>query len=802
MAAETGSGRPFVGRAEAVDALYRRFEDARAGSGGVTLLVGATGVGKSTLVGELVRNIRARGTPVLFGRAAALDAPPPFTLLRSALESARDEPAPSGGFVPGAPGAPSFLIGFAPGLNDLGSSSPLRIEERLLSALGEADERGESVQEPIWTEIAEQFFEFTRRGPTVLVLEDLHRADEPSLAALEFVARQLQNRPLWIVATVRSFETLAESRRARLEAFETATHARRVLLRPFTSEEVALYVRWREPTREFTPDEIARRFSETGGNPLLLDQFDRRLPRPADARNEPAGSGLPAVVVPSPPEADERALAIASVLGSEFAFGVLLRSSGEDEERLAETVDRLVNLGVLLERPSETLAFADDRVRESVYDGLTESRRRLLHRKVGEALEATGSADISTIYALARHFYLGKVDEKSLQYNRAAAEIAARAFSPDFARHHLERALENQRRLKPDDVDGEAELVLEIAQQVDHLGELKAAEELLRGHLSRRTAEKLSPHVRALLELYLAQVLTDEGEWGAAAEEAARVLATTDLTNHPLVRIGLHRLRGEALYYQARYAEALAEHTEELSLARATGNERATALGRVHRAYVLAMTGQAEDAMAEARDAAKTLERLGDAREAAQAHLFLGVVLGGSPFTTPRYPEALSEFSEAIRLAEKSHDSRRIGWALFNLADILRESGKLDEAAERSARSREILERVGDRFGLVQSMIIQGKIELDRGEYDRAEADLLDAYRLVRELRAPADEVDVVLRLAQLSYARGDKATARRRVSELERQNLAALRPDVVADFERLKNALRTKEGEGDAPEP
>jgi tetratricopeptide (TPR) repeat protein len=217
---------------------------------------------------------------------------------------------------------------------------------------------------------------------------------------------------------------------------------------------------------------------------------------------------------------------------------------------------------------------------------------------------------------------------------------------------------------------------------------------------------------------------------------------------------------------------------------------------------VLAMTGQAEDAMAEARDAAKTLERLGDAREAAQAHLFLGVVLGGSPFTTPRYPEALSEFSEAIRLAEKSHDSRRIGWALFNLADILRESGKLDEAAERSARSREILERVGDRFGLVQSMIIQGKIELDRGEYDRAEADLLDAYRLVRELRAPADEVDVVLRLAQLSYARGDKATARRRVSELERQNLAALRPDVVADFERLKNALRTKEGEGDAPEP
>jgi tetratricopeptide (TPR) repeat protein len=804
MAAETGNGRPFFGRAEAVDALYRRFEDARAGSGGVTLLVGATGVGKSTLVDELVRNIRARGTPVLFGRAAALDAPPPYTLLRSALESAREEPAPSDAPVPGAPGSVSFLIGFAPRLDDTRYASPLRIEERLLSALGEADERGESVREPIWTGIAEQFFEFTRRGPTVLVLEDLHRSDEPSLEALEFVARQLQNRPLWIVATARPFDALSESRRARLEAFETATHARRVLLRPFTSEEVALYLRWREPAREFTTEEIARRFSETGGNPLLLEQFDRRIPRRTDVRG-PAASGetgaTPPTVVPPLSDAEERSLAIASVLGSEFPFGVLLRSGGEDEERLAETVDRLVNLGLLLERPGEALAFADDRVRENVYDGLTESRRRLLHRKVGEALEATGSADISTIYALARHFYLGKVDDKSLQYNRAAAEIAARAFSPEFARTHLERALENHRRLHPDDVDGEAELVLEIAEQVDHLGELKAAEEMLRAHLSRRgVSGKLSPHIRALLELYLAQVLTDEGEWHAAAEETARVLASTDLTNHPLVRIGLHRLRGEALYYEAQYAEALAEHTEELALARATGNERATALGRVHRAYVLAMTGHAEDAMTEARDAARTLEQLGDAREAAQAHLFLGVVIGASPFAAPRFPAALAEFSEAIRLAEKSHDSRRAGWALFNLADILRETGQLDAAAERSARAREILERVGDRFGLVQSMIVQGKIELDRGEYDRAEADLLDAYRLVRELRAPADEVDVVLRLAQLSYARGDKATARRRVSELERQNLATLRPDVVGDFERLKSALRTKEGGDEAP--
>ncbi|HTT15000.1 MAG TPA: AAA family ATPase [Thermoplasmata archaeon] len=809
MAAEAGNGRPFVGRVEAVEALHRRFEDARAGNGGVTLLVGETGVGKSTLVESLVDDMRGRGVRVLEGRAPPLDEPPPFALIRSAIESGRTEAdsagagaTPGGGIGWSGGGTDRVLIGFAPRLDDT-AYAPIQIEERLLAALGEADERPDSARDPLWAGIAEQFLAFTRHGPTVLILEDLHRADEPSLSALEYLARQLQNRPLWILATLRSLTALPTAVRVRLEAFEATTNARRIVLRPFTSGEVADYLRRREPGRSFSSEEITRRYSETGGNPLLLEQLDRRLRGPGE-RGAPgapdAANGGPAGVPPLDEEA-ERTLAVAAVLGPQLPFALLLRASGEEEERLAEAVDRLVGRGLLLERPGEVLAFADDRFREQVYQKLTESRRRLLHRRAGEALEATGGADISAIYALARHYYLGKVHEKSVQYNRAAAEIAGRAFAPEVAREHWERALESYRHLAPDDWDGETELVLELAQATDQVGELKEAESLLRAHLARRGMRKrLSPHILALLQLYLARIQTDRGDWREAEKTTRAVLESIDLRAHPQVLTRLHHLRGETLYYEGRYAEALDEHSEELRLARESGNERATALGQVRRANVLAMMGQSENALTEAREAARTLERLGDAREAAHAHLFLGVVTAGLRAPIPRTAEALSEFAEAIRLAEKSHDLRRVGWALFNTADILREAGRLDEATERNARSREVLERIGDRFGLVQSMIVNGKIALDRGEYDRAEADLLEAYRIVRELKAPADEVDVVLRLAQLSYARGDRASARRRVAELERQHLTTLRPDVAADFERLKSALAEKDGGPDAP--
>jgi tetratricopeptide (TPR) repeat protein len=264
--------------------------------------------------------------------------------------------------------------------------------------------------------------------------------------------------------------------------------------------------------------------------------------------------------------------------------------------------------------------------------------------------------------------------------------------------------------------------------------------------------------------------------------------------------LGAHRLLGEALFYEAHYPEALAQHTEEIRLAREAGNERATAMGQSRRAGVLMMMNQPEPAIVEAREAAATLERVGPVRESAQAHLFLGVLIMNLPSPTPRHEESIAEFAEAIRLAEKAQDPRRVGWALFNTADILRDAGQFEEAVEKAERARETLSRIGDRFGLVQAMITLGKIAIDRGEYDLAEADLLEAYRLVRELNAPADEVDVVLRLAQLSYARGDRASARRRVNDLERRNLPAIRPDIGEDFDRLRKALAAREADGALP--
>ncbi|MFZ0830331.1 MAG: AAA family ATPase [Thermoplasmata archaeon] len=786
MAAETGAGHPFVGRGETVEALRMRLDSVRAGTGGFTLLVGDTGVGKSTLVAQLAEEFRSRGIRTLIGRSLALDDPAPFSLIRSAFDSMHDDPLLKSEEAP-ALGIDQPTVDFTPLLAAAAYPARIGIEQRLLKALDETEERGKKSREKVLMVIADKFLEFTRKGPTVLIVDELHRADESSLAAVEFLVKQLEGQPLWVLGTSRLLGTLSEAGRTRLEMFERMTRAQRVVLRPLVSGEVAGFLRLNDASREFPPEEIARRFAESGGNPLLLQQFDRRIAAGRKVRDQPRGS-LPSL----DPEA-LRTLDVAAVLGPEFTFGLLLGASGENEERLTKVVERLVDQGLLFEHPGELLEFPQDRLREEAYSHLTDNRRRLIHRRVGETREAMGSGDLSRVFGLARDFYLGQEDRKSVEYNRVAAEIAEGAAAPDVARDFLTHALESQRDLDPGDREGESGLVLELARVNYELGRLEEAEGILRHFLDpAQNDPRVSPILRATLEIYLARVLAARGELPAVRGLAEKVLATPGIEGQLLLRISALGQLGMVLYYDGRYPEALAQITEEIRLARELGNERVLAHAQMWRAGCFAIMGQMGQALVEAREVAAILERTGSAGESGQGHLFLGNMLADDKSTPQIRQEAIAELGKAIRLGAKAQDPRRVGWAFYHTAEVLLAEERLKEAGENAQQASDTLTRVGDRVGQSVSRKVRAQIAMAQGEYDRAETDLTEAHRLLQGLNSTLNEIDVVLRLAQLSVARGDRANAALHVAELEGLKLRALRPDLAAEFEQVKAKLAT----------
>jgi tetratricopeptide (TPR) repeat protein len=784
MGAEAGAGPGFIGRTEVLEAVRRRFADACSGAGGVTLVVGETGLGKSTLVAELLREIRSRRVAVLVGRTTAGDDPLPFALVRSALDSVSAETALALERDRPVVDEP-ILLGFAPRLDDGAFSAQVSIEGRLLEALSGASEQTGAARDDLLRGIAEQFLAFARPGPAVVLLEDLHRADSSSLVAFEFLARELRGQPLWIFATCRTLSTLSDARRKRLEEFERSSRSETIVLRPMNSAETAEFLRTIEPSREIPPEEVARRHTETGGNPLLLLGLEHSDLSPAR---------VPSMSTHDRPDLDEeaqRTLELAAVLGSEFGFALLLRASGEDEEHLTEVIDRLVGGGVLAEQPGEVLRFPDGGVREATYRLLPEGRRRLLHRRAGDALEALGGTGYSQGYALARHFYLAHAAEKSVRFNRIAADLAERALAPDLAWDYLSHALESQRELDPLDSDAESELVVELARITEEIGVLADAEAILREFLDRpRDESRLSLPRRAALEIFLSLVLTSRGELPAAASLASKVLGYPGLEGQPLLRVGAHHQLGMAAYYDGRYSEAVAHHTEEIRLAREVGNIRVLLRAQIWRVASLAMMGETRQAISETRALTVERDRLGSARESAQAHLFLGDILADGRSPPPEREKAVAEYAEAVRFAEQAKDPRRIGWALYKTAELVREAGRLDEATRAAEQACVFLGRVGDLVGLSVAKKVLGQIAMDQGALDRAQTELLEARELIRGLKHTLEEIDVILRLAQLAQRRGELPIARDFLAELERMHLDTVRPDLIGECAHLRQVL------------
>lgn len=782
--AGVGSGR-FIGRPATLEALRRRLSDTLAGNGGVTLVIGDAGVGKTTLLQQFTKEVRDRGAQAFFGLSPALDEPPPFSLVRSAFSEVLGAP-PSDAEVPSDRPEEIAVLEFAPLLADAGAQNPAGIEERLLRALDDTEARGRNLRERALAEFMQRVLALTEGRPTVVLLDDIDRADESSVAAIRYLARNIAQRPLWVLCTSRPFATQAAANRTRLEEFEEEVVPQLLPLPALDPSEVSEYLKSRESAPELSSEEVQHRFAESGGNPALLQQFALRRALGLRVRGI-RGPGSP----PLEPNA-QRTLDVASILGPEFTFELLIGVKGGNEDELRAVVDDLVSQGVLLERERGRFEFRDDRSRERAYGHLNEIDRRILHQRAGEIRERMSADDPTQVFGLARDFYLGGSDEKSIRYNRIAAEIAERASSPDTARDFLAHALESQRNRPHRDLEQESALVLELARVSYELGRLEEAEWILRNFLDLgRDEPMLAPRVRSSLEIYLVLVLAARGQLGPATELAQAVLASPGIEEEPRLRIGAHLQLALSYYYLGRYDDALTQNAEVMRIAQEVGDERALARAHLWRAGCLAMVGQADQALVEARQVAVAFDRLGTVAESAQGHLFLGNMLADNRSTTAIREEALAELDRTVQLATRARDPRRAGWAHYHAAELLRSERRLKEAADRARRALEMLGRIGDRSGEAVAHKIRGQIALDRGELDQADLDLREAYRLIQGLHNTLNEADIELRLAQLALARGDRPTALERSDELDRRQLPQIRPDLAEEFARLKSALR-----------
>jgi DNA-binding CsgD family transcriptional regulator/tetratricopeptide (TPR) repeat protein len=716
---------PFVGREAELAVLTADLDAAMAGRGGVVLLAGEPGIGKTRLAEELAAQARARGALCLWGRCWEGEGAPafwPWVQVVRAYVQASDPEALHRDMGAGAADIAQLVPAVRDRLPDLPTPPPTEPE---------------AARFRLFDSLAGFLRAAAARRPLLLVLDDLHCADAPSLALLRFASRELEGAGLLMLGIYRHTEvdrdhpllgTLADLTRGQ--------HHRRLLLGGLDQRDVASFVALVvgvEPSSELA----ATVHRQTDGNPFFVTEVVRLLASQgrlnhAETGPPPRTSGLPegvkAVVAQRLGRLSDgcrQVLEVAAVLGRDFDLRVLQPASGLDANRLLGLLEEAEAARVVAEIPGRLgrWRFAHALVREVLYEGLPAARRVRLHGRVGEALEAVYAADPGPHLAELAHHYVAAAPSGEEMVARAVrtASLAGRRalelLAWEEAAGLFERALAALDLAERPDQHERCELLLSLAEARMAASDVPAARAAYQraGELARRIglSEALA-HAGLGLGLEFTSGIVDSVEVGLL-EEALAALGGAD----SLLRARVLARLARVLLFTPQAERRLALSQEAVQMARRLGDPATLAAVLYDHHQVISGPDRAkvaDERLAVATEVVEFAERLGDHAMALRGR--------GLRRTDLLELGDLAGFDADLAAAEQTAEELRqlhYHWQL-PLARAARATlaGRFAEAEEQAAQGLAIGQRAGDQAVVIFHAGVVGTLRWMQGRLDEA----------------------------------------------------------------------------------
>ncbi|MGY1616310.1 ATP-binding protein [Geodermatophilus sp. SYSU D00691] len=533
----------FVGRTAELDELTGRIAAAAGGRGGLLLLSGPAGIGKTRTVEEAT----ATAPAVAWGRCVDDPGAPPLWPWRRVMRT-----------LPAVQAAVAEALAGVDGATDLEAARFALVATTTEALLDAAEPDG-----------------------LVVVLEDLHWADETSLRLLRHLAGELHGSRLLVVGTYRDpAGPVAERLDAALPDLLRWPSSGSLPLAPLTEDDVRAFL------PGATVDAVRAAHRRSGGNPLYLRAV-ARAPATGDGDGGTELRHLVRTTLTALPPAALDLLDTAAVLGEEVDADRLAAVTGRPPGEVRAGLDAAVRAGVLTAVPDAPgrRRFAHAVVRDAIHADLSPSTREELHRRAAEALERFAGDDDTGAGVVAGHWLRAAAEPATLRraarWARRAAVAATRSLAFEESARFLATALDAADRAGVE--PGErAELLLELAtaefragRSGEALEHATAASDLAAacGRTDLHAPAALTVHdiaapgfppavlrmceraladpalpaaVRARLLAQSASVLADAGRLAAAAARSAEALALAEGTGDPEAVLDAVRARMKA----------------------------------------------------------------------------------------------------------------------------------------------------------------------------------------------------------------------------------------------------------------
>lgn len=722
--------RLLVGREKQAQALRACWAEAQTGHGQLAFITGEAGSGKT----RLAQQVAAQSHPpvLLIGHCQDTMGRPAYELFTEVLRA----------YLATIP--PEFFNTEARQL--LSNFSPLIPEiSRMLPELHippPLEPKQEQLR--LMTSLTQFIRRATSERPWFLILEDLQWADRSSLELLLYLGRHLPSMPIFIIGTYRDTEVgrghpLLETLRG-LRSHPTYRH---FPLERLTQEEVGqlLTYTWQRPVPDALTEKI---YQHTAGNPFYVEEVAKsledvgRIPQLTDYESDPTWHLRALEEVQLPQSVRETVwqridhlstetqtlLRQAAILGQTFRFDDLQRMSGMSEWDVLEHLDEALERQMVEEIPGGNgLRFRQTEIQVVIYDDLGPLRRRLLHRKAGEALEQRAGPHIALFAEeLAHHFSKAGEIEKAVTYSMLAAHQAQLTYANETALQWYGRVLSMVYSSSIDDP------VLQDARLMAH----RASGEVL---------TLVGRYDEALEQYSAAQVLAENST--TSPEERQRQMAGL------CFRIAnVYELRDE-------YDAVFAWLTEGLHCVPDDRPIVETAQIYLLGAKVHHRQGENPQALAWCEKSLNIATQI----ETREGHQVRGAALytqAGIDMRLGNLDSAVRRCHESIKAYHHTNDLMGESNAYINLASAYVDQGNWDQADEAYQKGWRIKQEIGEVYGQAVIGHHHAELHFKRGDFDKALALNEQCLATWQQIAVPRGEAATLINMAQIYIQQRD----------------------------------------------
>lgn len=614
------------------------------------------------------------------------------------------------------------------------------------------------------------------KKPMVLLIDDIHWAEEAGLLMLQYIARSTRDSKLLICCTYRT-EELSPRLRKILEKIKQIGLAEELSLKPLAKADVTKLIRSFFHASYFSEGFFDDMYEKCGGNPFYAKELVHTLCAEKTIHKvnrkwqiDPTMKfKLPVTVVEAVSRRLDqlsaeaiRIVECAATIGSDIPLDLLSLCLAIEKSKLSPAFANIEAYKIMHLEDEENMVYQFEHAitREVIYDGMSERWRRLTHRTIGSTLEAIHKDDLDVVvYQLAHHYFKGRSIEKALDYSIKAGEKAQNTFAPENSTEYYEMALTALSEVPGSESKENLKLKLEIITDLSSVEFISGKEQPAIEHYQNAIdlcqqldlKNKLAELYSELSEIYIAR-----SEWDHAQNILNLAMTISNEIDDELGSANAYRRLGSVSWGIGKISDAEKMLDRGLEIAERLDNKPLLAKLYMEFGAIFNLRGDYKKSIELMMKSLRISEDINDKYDLAKAYNNIGDVYAVWGETE----NAIKWFEKCVKISREIGTVGTLAFALANLAENYVKINELDMAEANCREALRIFERTGEKNAMGWCHKIFGMIHGQNKRWDLAIANFEHFRKMVEEANEAQDLSLGYYEYAKMWQTKGDFAKA------------------------------------------